>query len=351
MKKMLAILLSLMLLVTAGLADGLNRPTGNDPAKEAAAPGPADLFVNGYARANGIIYAESALQTDFAYATNALVYVLAWRVNADGTASATVRFASASGQVYAGCTPASVLVPLADTVAAGLLESAEHPVQDGKIKLASDGIRMFWEAEEEIAAPVEIVILEQPQDQTAEAGTMAVFAVLAEETEGMLWQWQALAPDGIWANALHVGSQTREMTVPATPELNGYRYRCVVTDAAGNTGISSEALLTVLAPAEPADPDLEPLAILVQPEDVTVASGEKASFEVAVNREDVRYQWQTQLVNTEEWRDTSLDGNTEAVLSFSAKKGFNQRMYRCIVTDSEGNTVTSDPALLTVTAK
>ena len=41
------------------------------------------------------------------------------------------------------------------------------------------------------------------------------------------------------------GYNTDTLTVTATASRNGYKYRCIVTDAYGNETVSQEAILTV----------------------------------------------------------------------------------------------------------
>ena len=48
------------------------------------------------------------------------------------------------------------------------------------------------------------------------------------------------------------------------------------------------------------------------------------------------------------WKKTSVKGNKTATISMTAKQIRADYSYRCVITDAEGNTVTSDAAQLTV---
>ena len=83
-----------------------------------------------------------------------------------------------------------------------------------------------------------------PQDQVA-VGGIAVFTVEVEG-EGLTYRWQYQRADGTkWFDTTMTGCKTNELTVTATKARNGYKYRCIVTDAYGNETVSEEALLTV----------------------------------------------------------------------------------------------------------
>lgn len=87
-----------------------------------------------------------------------------------------------------------------------------------------------------------------------------------------------------------------------------------------------------------------------QPQAMSVAAGGTATFHVAVDQTGVTYQWQVRGNGVSEWQNTSLGGADTDTLSFTAIQGFNGRLYRCIVTLSNGYHAASGSAKLTVTA-
>lgn len=88
-------------------------------------------------------------------------------------------------------------------------------------------------------------ITTQPLDQTVNEGQSATFAVTASSTSLLLYQWQ-IDPTGTGASFMILpGTSGSSYTIPATtPAMNGFLYRCMLTNAAGNI-YSDAATLTV----------------------------------------------------------------------------------------------------------
>lgn len=97
----------------------------------------------------------------------------------------------------------------------------------------------------------------QPADASGEAGGKAVFTVKAEGTLPLLCCWQE-ERDGQWINIPGANSGTLTLTA-LSPEQNGRRYRCVVTNGVGKTE-SESAVLTVAGelPAESGERSVSP---------------------------------------------------------------------------------------------
>ena len=99
----------------------------------------------------------------------------------------------------------------------------------------------------------QLVINTHPADQTVLEGETAQFTVDASGT-GLHYQWQlCYLGSSTWLNApaSFEGAQSAAVSVPAVVARNGYRFRCVVTDDAGHTVTSDEAVLTVTTPNAP----------------------------------------------------------------------------------------------------
>ncbi len=87
------------------------------------------------------------------------------------------------------------------------------------------------------------------------------------------------------------------------------------------------------------------------PEDVEAAVGETVTFKVtATGAAPFTYKWQTKLVGKTTWQNTQLGGYNTDTLSFPMAAIYNGREYRCIVTDANGNSTTSESAKLTEAA-
>ncbi|MGM9649992.1 MAG: hypothetical protein ACI3XY_08540 [Butyricicoccaceae bacterium] len=184
-----------------------------------------------------------------------------------------------------------------------------------------------------------LAITTQPSDYTGEVGENAVFTIEATG-EGLTYQWQYQnVGTDFWQNSSQSGNKTASLSVPITEKRNGQKYRCVVTDASGNTVTSDEATLLV------AQKDLQ---IVSQPSDYTGAVGDTATFTIEATGTVLTYQWQYQNVGTDFWQNSSQSGNKTATLSVPITEKRNGQKYRCVVTDADGNSVTSDEATLSV---
>ena len=90
-----------------------------------------------------------------------------------------------------------------------------------------------------------VAILADPQDQTVEDGKTALFYVYAAGKYELEYHWQYSADTGASWTALD-SDGTNRLAVEASPEKDGYMYRCVITDG-GHSGrtTSGGATLTV----------------------------------------------------------------------------------------------------------
>ncbi|MGN0714820.1 MAG: hypothetical protein ACI4LN_03285 [Anaerovoracaceae bacterium] len=187
----------------------------------------------------------------------------------------------------------------------------------------------------------ELKILTQPEDFSGEVGTTAAFKVEADGT-GLTYQWQYCnANSSKWSNSSMTGNNTSEITVPVINYRNGQKYRCVITDAAGNTVTSDVAVLTVAVP----EPSVQ---ITVQPENFVGSVGENAVFTIEATGEGLSYQWQYSNVSSDKWANSSMTGANTASLTVKITNARIGQKYRCVVTDAAGNKVTSDVAVIQV---
>jgi hypothetical protein len=90
-------------------------------------------------------------------------------------------------------------------------------------------------------------------------------------------------------------------------------------------------------------------SIIVHPQDVTVAPGESASFEVGTSGSGLSYQWQYSWDNGATWGNMGSAVPKTATLQLTTQASYDGIMYRCAVTDSAGTTVYSNGAKLNVT--
>jgi|GEM_PF-2230019 len=88
----------------------------------------------------------------------------------------------------------------------------------------------------------------------------------------------------------------------------------------------------------------DPIVITQQPEDVAVPLGEIARTTVVAEGEGLKYQWYGREANGSEFK-SGLKGDTYSVALVKSKIG---RVVWCVITDKDGNTVTTREALLNV---
>ena len=98
-----------------------------------------------------------------------------------------------------------------------------------------------------------VYITEHPQNVTSEEDKKVDFLITAIG-ENVTYRWQlCCAGTQTWQNVptTFSGYNAKKLSVVATAERNGYKFRCVVTDANGKTATSDAAELTVKKAEEP----------------------------------------------------------------------------------------------------
>ncbi len=180
-------------------------------------------------------------------------------------------------------------------------------------------------------------ITTQPKNVEGFAGDTATFTVAAVGKGTLSYQWQ-YQPEGYttWYNSTANGAKTASLSIGITDARNGQKYRCVVSDSTGASVESNAATLSVVDPT---------LRITGQPTDYTGAVGTTATFTVTAVGRGLSYQWQYQPKNNtgeSNWWDSGSVGAKTATLSIEVKASRDGQKYRCIVTDQDGNVVTSN---------
>ncbi len=89
-------------------------------------------------------------------------------------------------------------------------------------------------------------ITTQPTDKSVTAGNKAKFTVAATGKATLTYQWQYRKnSSSAWADSGQSGNKTATLSVATTKALNGYQFRCIVTDGNGRKSYSSIVTLTV----------------------------------------------------------------------------------------------------------
>ena len=178
-----------------------------------------------------------------------------------------------------------------------------------------------------------------PQDQTVATGDKATFHVsLFGSSLSYQWQYQN-AGSSAWTNSTASGAKTAEVGTTASDSKYGRKYRCVVTNAKGDTLIFGPASLYVTP------------KITKQPANVTASIDSPVSFTVKANGTGLTYQWQYMKNGASEWKNSTASGAKTATVSTTATEARNFMLYRCIITNQKGQSVTSDAAVLCTAPK
>ena len=184
-------------------------------------------------------------------------------------------------------------------------------------------------------------ITKQPANFSAPDGTRTTVSVTATGTD-LQYQWQyRKSSSGTWTNSVASSATTKTLTVNARTAINGYQYRCKVSNSAGSV-TSSVATLTVTAGvAKP--------TITTQPKNVTAADGTTAKFTIAASGTGLKYQWQYRKTSTGSWTNSTAASGTTKAYTVNARTEINGYQYRCKVSNAVGS-VTSSIVTLTVSA-
>ena len=183
-----------------------------------------------------------------------------------------------------------------------------------------------------------IVINTQPKPVTVNEGEKARFSVVATGT-GLSYQWQYSVNSGAsWVNSTAASARTATLAFTPKASYSGRLYRCIITDVNGKQLTTAEAPLTVKAV----------LRITANPQDVTVPAGEKVTFSVKASGSGLTYRWEYSRDGGETWKESTA--KQASSISMTAKASFDGRLYRCVVTDAEGQQLVSESARITITA-
>ena len=197
-----------------------------------------------------------------------------------------------------------------------------------------------------VISPVEVT--SQPTSvQTIEGANDVTFTVGGSGNGDLSYQWYYKTSQSGEENVV-TGANGETYTIPkeeVTTDLNGRYYYAKVTQSYGTavaTATSSEALLSVVEKAK----------ITKEPAAVTVAEGEKATFEVeAIGLGEFSYQWYKNITNSTTGGTPigEATGNTYTIETTKAED--NDTYYYVVITQNyEGSIaeITSSAAKLTV---
>ena len=176
-----------------------------------------------------------------------------------------------------------------------------------------------------------VEITSQPLDLIVWNTKNAEFEVSATGDGTVKYQWQALVGEE-WQDIENATSPNLFLENVST-EMNGNKYRCIVSNEGTATLYSNEATLTVY----------KTLEIITQPKETYTFEGDSTTFSVAVDAQgDVTYQWQELIADV--W--TNIENETSSIFTITTMEtSFEGRKFRAVITNG-GDEFISDVAEL-----
>ena len=195
----------------------------------------------------------------------------------------------------------------------------------------------------------DLAITTQPENVTADIGQKATFTIAVTGGKApYAYKWQ-ISENGSWRNAdsswgSGFDSASFSFTVEEDKLRTGQEYRCVVTDASGQTVTSK----TVSVSQKTGSPE-----IITHPKDVTAEEGQIVTFTVEVSGGSTPYSYYWQIPSGGSWsilQNSSIySGQGTNTLSYTVTANGPAKV-RCVVIDSAGKDVTSNAANITAVA-
>ena len=182
-----------------------------------------------------------------------------------------------------------------------------------------------------------IIITTQPVNYSGYEGSTAKFTVVAEG-DGLTYQWQ-LKKGSSWANLTSGGATTSTLSIKADSSKDGKVYRCVITDKNGEEKITDPVTISIKQPSNA-------ITIVSQPVSYVGPTGGTARFTVVAEGEGLTYQWQ--LKKGSSWANLTSGGATTSSMSIKTDSSKNGKVYRCVITDANGEEIMTDEVMITI---
>jgi len=237
-------------------------------------------------------------------------------VTAAGTAPLSYQW-SQNGTAISGATAASYTTPVT---------AASNSGSSFSVTVSNSAGRATSSAASLTVTPVVTAPAVTSQSQSVPAGATATFTVAATGTAPLTYQWSM-------NGAAISGATAAAYTTPATTLANSGASFTVAVSNGGGSANSTAALLTV----NPVTP-----TITTQPQNQSVLAGATATFTVAAaGTAPLSYQWSQ--------NGTAISGATTASYTTPATTTANNGASFTVTVSNGGGSVTSGPAVLTVT--
>ncbi len=177
------------------------------------------------------------------------------------------------------------------------------------------------------SATVAPSIATQPVNATVTTGASVTFAVVANGTAPLNYQWQK-------NGAAMAGATGATYTIAAAQTTDAGNFSCTVTNSAGSATSNAGVLAVSSSPAAP--------VITTQPTSASITAGGSATFViVASGSAPLSYQWYKGVA--------ALTGATSVSFIVASAQPADAGSYTCIVSNNAGS-ATSNAATLTITS-
>jgi hypothetical protein len=187
-----------------------------------------------------------------------------------------------------------------------------------------------------VESPIRIIT--QPAACEGFLGDSAAFTVEAEG-EDLTYQWYYFDLNANeWKKSFSPGYNTNTVSPVFYAYRDGQQYRCVITDAEGNTATSRAASMILKAR------ETEITGASGNVEGGTI--GRDYTFRVNATGDKLTYRWQVSTDGGETWNLTWLTGYSTDTLTVKLNANRSGNLYRCVITGADGTSVTSEPMAL-----
>jgi len=185
-----------------------------------------------------------------------------------------------------------------------------------------------------------IMIISQPIEYVGAVNDDVVFTV-GVTGNGLVYQWYYSSDHGsTWTKCTSPGYNTDTLQVALRAYRNGYQYKCVITDAFGESVASNVVSMTVKA---------SEITIVHQPESVENAVlSQLYQFTVVAEGDNLTYRWELSTDGGESWTISYLGGYNTDTLFFSVTAARASKLYKCVITDAAGNSVETNTVSVTI---
>lgn len=158
---------------------------------------------------------------------------------------------------------------------------------------------------------------------------------LVASGNGITFQWQMKAPSSsTFTNVISGGSNifsgtnTSNLTIGNPAGLDGYSFRCIVSNPL-NSEISNISVLTVYALP----------TIQTQPQNSIICAGGSSVFNLVATGSGLSYQWQygintSNFVNLPNGGINAISGTNTAALMIANTSGLSNYFFRCVINSS-----------------